>query len=81
MTTSSKLVYSGCRFCFRAFIVLISLLDFGLCEEFSNSWAVEIRGGLHVADHLAEKHGFINKGLVRKTTVEFTCPSSFHSLL
>ena len=38
----------------------------GVEEEavFSNSWAVEVKGGRHVADRLAEKHGFINKGLV-----------------
>ena len=38
------------------------------CEEevvFSNSWAVEVKGGSYLADQLAEKHGFINKGLVR----------------
>ena len=45
----------------------------GVEEEavFSNSWAVEVKGGRHVADRLAEKHGFINKGLVRKTPSEF----------
>ena len=32
--------------------------------DFSNSWAVEIHGGLEVADDLAKKHGFINKGQV-----------------
>lgn len=32
--------------------------------EFSNSWAVEIHGGLEVADDVAKKHGFINKGQV-----------------
>ena len=33
-------------------------------EVYSNSWAVEVRGGHHVADALAKKHGFINKGQV-----------------
>lgn len=54
----------------RIFIVLVGLLGLGWCEEetvFSNSWAVEVKGGSHIADQLAEKHGFINKGLVRKT--------------
>lgn len=52
------------------FVLLVGLLGLGWCEEetvFSNSWAVEVKGGSHVADQLAEKHGFINKGLVRKT--------------
>ena len=31
---------------------------------FSNSWAVEIRGGPEMADLLARKHGFANRGLV-----------------
>lgn len=71
MAVSSKLVHSGRRYCFGALIILFSLLDLGWCEEqsvFSNSWAVEVKGGLRVADQLAEKHGFINRGLVRKTT-------------
>lgn len=48
------------------FIVLI-VLGLGWCEDdtvFSNSWAVEVKGGSHVADQLAEKHGFVNKGMV-----------------
>ena len=54
---------------FHAFVVLIGLLGLGWSEEenvFSNSWAVEVKGGSHVADQLAEKHGFINRGLVRR---------------
>lgn len=31
---------------------------------FSNSWAVEIRGGPDIADMLARKHGFANRGQV-----------------
>ena len=53
------------------FIVLVVLLGLGWCEDetvFSNSWAVEVKGGSHVADQMAEKHGFINKGLVKKDT-------------
>lgn len=33
-------------------------------EVYSNSWAVEVNGGHHVADATARKHGFINKGQV-----------------
>ena len=36
---------------------------------FSNSWAVEVKGGHHVANELARKHGFINKGQVCKMIV------------
>lgn len=34
-------------------------------EVYSNSWAVEVKGGHHIADALAKKHGFTNKGIVR----------------
>ena len=60
--------------CLLVLIFLLGLLGLSWCEEetvFSNSWAVEVKGGGHVADRLAEKHGFINKGLVRKTLLEF----------
>ena len=33
-------------------------------NRYSNSWAVEIRGGLSGADRLAEQHGFVNHGQV-----------------
>ncbi len=33
-------------------------------EVYSNSWAVEVKGGHHVADATARKHGFTNKGQV-----------------
>lgn len=61
-TMSPKLLYVFC---------LIVLIDVAWCEEdhvFSNSWAVEVKGGSYIADQLAKKHGFINKGLVRKTS-------------
>lgn len=31
---------------------------------YSNSWAVEVSGGYSVANEIAKKHGFINKGQV-----------------
>ena len=31
---------------------------------YTNSWAVEVNGGKQVADDIARKHGFINKGQV-----------------
>lgn len=33
-------------------------------DLFSNSWAVEVNGGLNVADNVARKYGFTNKGQV-----------------
>ncbi len=33
-------------------------------ENYSNSWAVEVKGGHEAANALALKHGFINKGQV-----------------
>ena len=36
---------------------------------YSNSWAVEVRGGAAVADTLAHKYGFANLGQVKLTAV------------
>ena len=33
-------------------------------DVYTNSWAVEVNGGKEVADNIARKHGFINKGQV-----------------
>ncbi|KAL5482092.1 hypothetical protein EMCRGX_G022375 [Ephydatia muelleri] len=35
-----------------------------LCEEYTNSWAVEVIGGPEVADKIAERHDFVNLGRV-----------------
>ena len=35
--------------------------------RYTNSWAVEVRGGVEVADELARKHGFVNAGEVSQT--------------
>ena len=35
-------------------------------SQYTDSWAVEVRGGRHVANKLAETHGFINVGQVAK---------------
>lgn len=32
--------------------------------RYLNSWTVEVRGGRNVADDLARKHGFVNRGQV-----------------
>ena len=33
--------------------------------RYSNTWAVEVRGGAEEADALAQKHGLINRGQVK----------------
>ena len=40
---------------------------------YSNSWAVEVKGGHHVANELARKHGFVNKGQVCRTIAGNLC--------
>ena len=32
--------------------------------KYCNDWAVEIHGGIEMADKIADKHGFINLGQV-----------------
>lgn len=41
-----------------------------LCEEYTNSWAVEVIGGPEVADKIAAKHDFVNFGRVRQFLFE-----------
>ena len=54
------------------FVFCIVLLCVSAKEEvYSNSWAVEVKGGHHVADALAKKHGFINKGQVSDVTYNY----------
>ena len=36
--------------------------------SYSNSWAVEVRGGPEVANELARKHGFVNRGQVSSSS-------------
>ena len=37
-------------------------------EIYSNSWAVEVEGGIEAAQKIAEKHGFVHVGKVRNFT-------------
>ena len=48
------------------FFLITFLITLGVSDDvlFSNSWAVEVRGGPEVADDLARKHGFVNRGQV-----------------
>lgn len=39
-------------------------LDGVAAHRYTNSWAVEVRGGTEVADRVAERHGFVNAGRV-----------------
>ena len=36
-----------------------------LVVHYTNTWAVEVRGGTEEADELAHKHGLINRGQVK----------------
>ena len=52
-------------------LVFSSYCTFSVSEEgviFSNSWAVEVRGGSYVAEQVASRHGFVNKGQVWNET-------------
>ena len=40
-----------------------------LVVEYSAWWRVQIRGGMLVADSIAERHGFINNGLVNEASI------------
>ena len=61
------------------------LVGFSVTTEeealFSNSWAVEIRGGHVIADRLASKHGFVNRGQVRAIKTCYNIAISFPVLL
>lgn len=47
------------------FMVVVLLVPATSLEKrYSNSWAVEVKGGHEVAEQLARKHGFINRGQV-----------------
>lgn len=47
---------------FMVVVVLVPAMS--LEKRYSNSWAVEVKGGHEVAEQLARKHGFINRGQV-----------------
>lgn len=51
---------------------ILSLIVLGTGDEhlFSNSWAVEVRGGHDAAEKLAKKHGFVNRGQVGDGSVK-----------
>jgi len=61
----------GFRIVFLVCLFLLS--EFCIADEevfFSNSWAVEVAGGVVAANEIARKHGFINKGQVSKIRAE-----------
>lgn len=60
----------------RLRLVVVALLFvsvFSREEDYSNSWAVEVKGGHPAADALAIKHGFINKGQVTDYCICVAC--------
>lgn len=42
-------------------------------EMYTNTWAVQINGGLEEADRIAKEHGFINQGNVSSTHIILCC--------
>ena len=52
--------------------VIFAVVIIALCRsvdgysQYTNSWAVEVRGGRRVADKLAKEHGFTNMGEVSR---------------
>lgn len=63
MFSRSKIVYFS--------IILCSLISASWSvrrneETYTNDWLVKIEGGVAVADLIARKHGFINRGQVMK---------------
>ena len=45
------------------------LVTASTAPRYTNSWAVEVRGGVEVADELARKHGFINHGQAKASYI------------
>ena len=43
--------------------LLLPVMSWG--KDYSDSWAVEVEGGPEVAEVIARKHGFTNRGQVR----------------
>lgn len=59
-------------------IVLCSIISTswsvrGREETFTNDWLVKIEAGPAVADLIARKHGFINRGQVIYILPDFSC--------
>ena len=42
-------------------------------DRYSNSWAVEVRGGVEKAEELARHHGFVNLGQVHMSHCDIPC--------
>lgn len=54
----------GSRTAWPLFLVLSLLLSI-VSAHYTPQWAVHIPGGTDVADRIAAKHGFVNRGKVR----------------
>ena len=49
-----------------AFSVQLYLVCATVQRTYTNEWAVKVSGGSNSADEIAYKHGFENRGLVRR---------------
>ena len=73
-------------------MVLVFLAPAAIAAKprYTNSWAVEVRGGPEAAHALASKHGFVNHGQVRGTAcrhgdraidgLAYTCAINLHGV-
>lgn len=55
---------SGCIPTLLAGLAFLFLATSAARPRYTNSWAVEVRGGPEIGNLLAHKHGFINHGQV-----------------
>ena len=55
----------GVRITYFIFAVICIYSGVDGYQPYTDNWAVEVRGGRHVANELAKEHGFINVGEVR----------------
>lgn len=50
-------------------------------EMYTNTWAVQINGGLEEADRIAKEHGFINQGNVSTHIILYCyCTCRMHTV-
>ena len=45
-------------------LCLILYVEFSIATLFTDLWAVHVEGGVKIANEVARRHGFINKGQV-----------------
>ncbi len=64
---------------YLAWLALVWVATSAAAPRYTNSWAVEIKGGAEAADQLAWKHRFVNHGQARGHPHTHTHTHSTHS--